>query len=425
MFSISTLLLFPDMKKSIFLYLLLSLTVVASVLSTSPAAAQSDPKAFFRSDVRPFLPFVYPRAEHRDGRTYVTFQHTKNDPYIAAYDHEKKVWAPVVRAGDNPLKDNDGHGVAALWLDEEGRIHIIYGCRGTSAMHVRSRKPGDITSWEELPSPEKRCMFPKISRFNNGELMLFYRNGAYSVGGQKHGPYGYKVSKDGGNTWGSFHKITSGEGAMFASAAIGPDNSIHVCLTWDGPPLVGPQDINYVCRKPDGVWRNAEGDPVSLPLNLEAVKSAKIYETGDDQTSCPPSMDFSPDGRLWVGFPSVERRDFVCGVRKPDGPFRFSVVAKGCNSWTTDALLRVESNEDACMYVTPGGSERGVKGGMVHRYRTRDGGQTWAKDREIATDNNTYAAITPVYNAHPDGVILFCNRRDNHLYLWGAQGFVK
>ena len=165
---------------------------------------------------------------------------------------------------------------------------------------------------------------------------------------------------------------------------------------------------------------------MSLPLSLDALNAgAKIYDTGDDQTTYQASMDFSPDGRLWVGFACVGSHDFVCGVRKPDGPFRFRVVAKGCNNWVCDALLRVESNEDACMYVLPDGPVKGLKGGMVHRYRTRDGGQTWAKDREIAKDRNTYGAITRVHNAHPDAAVLFNSRASNHLYLWGAQGFVQ
>jgi hypothetical protein len=199
-------------------------------------------------------------------------------------------------------------------------------------------------------------------------------------------------------------------------------------LARDDPPLIGPQDVYYICRKPDGTWYNAEGTPMSLPLSREALNAgAKIYDTGDDQTTYQASMDFSPDGRLWVGFSSVGSNDFVCGVRKRDGPFRFSIVAKGCNNWVCDALLRVESNEDACMYVMSDGpvSNKGLKGGRVYRYRTRDGGQTWAKDSEIAKDRDSYGAITRVHNAHPDAVVLFSNRKSNHLYLWGAQGFVQ
>ncbi|MBN1583299.1 MAG: hypothetical protein JXA89_21495, partial [Anaerolineae bacterium] len=106
--------------------------------------------------------------------------------------------------------------------------------------------------------------------------------------------------------------------------------------------------------------------------------------------------------------------------------FSFTPVATACNNWASDALIQVEKNGVAALYVTPNGraNNEGNMGGNLRRYVTRDGGRTWTKACEIAADGIAYGAVTLVHHAHPDGAIVFCNRDDNTIYLWGRRGFV-
>ena len=72
------------------------------------------------------------------------------DPYVMAFDHAQNRWSEAIQAGQNPIDERDTHGNPALWVDREGRVHLLYGCHGGPAKHVRSAGPEDIYSWETL-----------------------------------------------------------------------------------------------------------------------------------------------------------------------------------------------------------------------------------------------------------------------------------
>ncbi|MBN1580689.1 MAG: BNR-4 repeat-containing protein, partial [Anaerolineae bacterium] len=284
-------------------------------IQTSITREVTVPRPFFRSDAYPFYSIIYPHAEHYRGRTYVAFQHTRMDPYVMAFDHEQGTWSNAVRVASNPIGDHDTHGNPALWVDDKGRIHLIYGCHGGPALHVRSANPQDITLWEPLPDAAPKCTYPQISRFGNGDLLFFFRSGTHSIKEQHHGPWGFKISRDGGNTWGTFHRVTNGQGDIYASSAIGPDDTLHVCMVWESPPRIGRQNVYYVCLDRAGKPRNAAGADLPMPFGLADLdeRRCKIYCTGGDQTTYTPTMAFSADGTLWVAFPSVGTREFICG----------------------------------------------------------------------------------------------------------------
>jgi hypothetical protein len=101
-------------------------------------------------------------------------------------------------------------------------------------------------------------------------------------------------------------------------------------------------------------------------------------------------------------------------------------VADGCKNWASDALVEVLDDRRAWFYATVDGHahDAGPQGGAVHRYATADGGATWSLDRVITPKGKTFGALTLVHAAHPDARLLFCDRSDNAVYLWGERGYV-
>jgi hypothetical protein len=107
-------------------------------------------------------------GEHFNGVTYLAYQGSLEDAYVAAYNHKTQKWdgpykAGVSLLGKTPGKKNDGHGKPTLIVDNEGFIHVAFGGHGGrkshgentlgnphsgKQIHVVSKKPMDISSWE-------------------------------------------------------------------------------------------------------------------------------------------------------------------------------------------------------------------------------------------------------------------------------------
>jgi BNR repeat-containing family member len=288
--------------------LIASSAASASLHAADAAAPPTAPaEACFLSANYPFYGLIYPHAEHRNGVTYIAFQHHSMDPYVMAYDHAANRWSDAHRAGTSAIADDDSHGNPALWLDAEGRIHLIYGCHGgfsgDKGFHARSKNPGDLTAWEELPPIDAKLTYPQLSRFANGDLLLVYRAGVHNITRQRHDPWGYRISADGGNSWGAFVPLSNGQGDLYCRSAIGPDDRIHINVVWEDPPAIGRQDVYYFEYGLDGRAVTATGSALRLPFGKKSLDAdrAQIFDTGGDRSTINPSIAASPDGCCWLG----------------------------------------------------------------------------------------------------------------------------
>src|SRR3989337_1925085 len=104
-----------------------------------------------------------PAAVYDSGRTYVVWQGDSDfSPYITYYDHAAGTWATPVRIrNDNPLGvTSDGHGVPALTIGTDGRLHVFCCSHDTSMLYSRSTNPRDISSWTAMASPATFATYP-------------------------------------------------------------------------------------------------------------------------------------------------------------------------------------------------------------------------------------------------------------------------
>jgi hypothetical protein len=382
----------------------------------------------------PWYKNINPHGVYHNGKTYVVFEHISNDPYIMAYHHDDKTWSKAVKVGTNPLR-GDGHGNPAMWIDPDGFIHVTYGGHGVprrdQQRHAKSAKPEDITSWKQLPVIDVKCTYPQVCRFADSpkKVLIFYRRGSQGKG-LRSDPWGYRLSDDGGNTFGEFIQVTDGRDMdMYAQAAVAPNGTLHVCISnvekgGEGFSRYGRNHVYYLYQSADGDWCRADGEAVtSFPVNGDYVrKHLRVYETGG--TMFTPSMEFDRDSTLYIGFNDSGTGKFISGKKPFDSDrFTFTQVADGCDNWSDDAWLFVCSPQEMYFYVgAHGEGGAGHNGGVLEEWKSTDG-EKWTFSRKITEFDHAWS-VTRVHNAHDDARILFTRTDNWKLYLYGASGFL-
>ena len=184
-----------------------------------PSKAVATNSVYYFTDTglsNPVSTLQHPAGEHANGITYVTYQGPLEDAYVAAYNHKSNEWlgpfkAGISAMGKDPTRKIDNHGKPAMIIDDLGYIHIAFGGHGgTPEMgendmgnynygklkHVVSKRPYDITEWEELDNVSPFGTYNQWVKTSNGDLYLFYRHGAH----QSH--WVYQKSTDHGRTFG-------------------------------------------------------------------------------------------------------------------------------------------------------------------------------------------------------------------------------
>lgn len=93
-----------------------------------------------------------PQAEYVEATatTYVVYRGDSADPYATAYDHETNSFVESTQIGENPLPDDDNHGVPSVVIDEDGYLIVFYGSHGSPHQIARSSNPYDISAWDDL-----------------------------------------------------------------------------------------------------------------------------------------------------------------------------------------------------------------------------------------------------------------------------------
>jgi putative BNR repeat neuraminidase/PKD domain-containing protein len=141
----------------------------------------------------------YPSAVYYSGRTYVAWQGDAGwRPYLSVYDHATTRWSgPYLIATSNPLAGSqDGHGSPSILIDATGRIHVFFGSHSSPQKYSTSTV-ADPSAWTVMGDPDASATYPHPVQYGTS-LYLFFRQGSLP-----NAPESYRVSTDGGSTWGA------------------------------------------------------------------------------------------------------------------------------------------------------------------------------------------------------------------------------
>lgn len=298
-------------------------------------------------DGRLYAPFylgvIAPHALVAQGTVYCAFQNATGRPIVMAYRAQAKAWDGPVKAAEFGLGGDDDHGNPAIAIDRQGHLHIFYGCHGGPMRHARSAKPYDITAWEEMPPPVRNATYPQAMRLADGTLALFYRAGGHPA------PWSLQLSANDGRSWSPAERVIEMRKApsdplacAYAYAMPGAtgrtihcfwnhkdDNAARVSAARPHPwrPLKYPglheavyrYNAYYIRRDAEGVWRNAAGEPVALPVSkAEADAKCLAYDSGDEFSFLGTRLAVDGDDRAYIRF-GTGVVDWVRRGREPEG----------------------------------------------------------------------------------------------------------
>lgn len=243
---------------------------------------------------------IHPQGVRNGDKTFIAYQGPGLDPRIIAFDHTAGRWSSTVRLGDNPLA-TDTHGAPAIFVDADGFIHVIYGGHTSVQKHARSRMPGDITSWIEIPNIPNGT-YPQIIQHAPNDVEMFFRNGAMdwtsirSTDGGKSWSNPRVVFDDNG-AWGFYASFSAGKSGEVLATAVGLDWPLYLSeKSW------ARRNVYFMKRGADGIWRNCVEEPVTVPVTRIAADNQLLIFDSHGANANNPQAKVAPDGDICIGF---------------------------------------------------------------------------------------------------------------------------
>ena len=401
----------------------------------------------------PLSVMQHPCAEYYNGKTYIAYQGPHEDPYVCVYDHAAKQWSGPVKAGENTMgktpdtvdpKGIDNHGRPAMIVDGKGYIHLVFGSHGGDfrlginslgtpgkgkQTHVVSKNPQDISSWEVLDNVDPFGTYSQFVKMDDGDIYLFYRHGSH------RSDWVYQKSTDNCRTFTPpvsilKHKAQESDpnihDAWYAWFEKGKGDTFTASYVYHPCKIKGHTKERYngyymKMNCGNESWENTSGNVLTLPVTKEyADEKTLVCNTGIERSNhgtCRVDDEGHPHLFFRMGKGQVRYYRWLGGAWQ--APVAVTGELKG-----EDGDMIVESPRVVRMLIAGAGG--------VCRWKTTDGGLTWAKEScLISSPDAGYVASTLVRNANLDGRMAVSEHdpAQKHLYrklfLLGDSGPVK
>ena len=404
----------------------------------------------------------HPAGQHHEGITYVTYQGPLEDPYIATYNHTTEEWSGPFKAGVSAMgkdpkrkKKIDNHGKPSMIIDNDGYIHIFFGGHGGMPhhgdnplgnhhygenKHVVSKRPLDISEWEELDTIPPFGTYNQVIKMDNGDIYLFYRHGAH------RSDWVYHVSTDNGRNFGpavSFlkhkrRKDVEGVDSWYPWVGRGQGDDIIVSfdyhLCWDGKArarghTANREDLYYMTfNTKTKTWRNVKGEVLPMPLTREvADPKAKVVDSGEFWTF-NGAAHLDPDGNPHILMNGGKDIGQITGGPKSPIHYRWDGTRWAGGNVVGPLGARadfiVKSATDLSLYMTY--SDKKGKA-VLARFDSTDAGESYGKEKVLFKHGRGGFAISAlIENAHPDARMIITPKTSGtdlkNMYLIGDNG---
>lgn len=368
-------------------------------------------------------------------------------PHIRSYNMDTHIWSDPVIAGPLKREAPDHHLNPVIWMDEQERLHMLYGVHCSAGVHVYTPVAGDITKWVEAPQIAPDITYPKIMKMADGTLVMFYRVLAHM------GFWTYITSRDGGFSWTKPRSLidfdrdpTEGEddwASTYHNARLSRDGkSLHLgfvyfhergMYNWIHPkygvkPHVQTRFDLYYARVDiaSGTLYDIDGNPLPRPLNRSQAEQAKIWDTGGlggYLTNIPSLYLDEQDnpGFLLVRSNDSGMRD--CNfwyIQRKDGIWTRSMFAKTNSTWAGSCVHKQEDGRLAAYLIASDdpGEKLIYGGGNVEKWTSPDG-VNWTLEGKIdPAGAEGFLYNNPMFAEKSDGT----GPDDRFLLMFGWQG---
>ena len=302
---------------------------------------------------RRFHPFyaqvISPHVVRTDDYIYTAFQRFGGQPVVMRYDRNRQRWDGPVLASQRSIDHDiyDSHGNPAMYIDQQGRVQLFFGSHGrVGNRRVRMARPHDLASWQPLADAGERATYPQVFATADGRVRLFYRAGGHPD------PWVMQVSEDDGQTFGEATKVIEmrlDPSHRWAAAYV------HFTPSHDGKTVHAiwnykeddrskwPEQWNdlteavyrfnayHIQMGEDGVWRNAAGEAVKLPVSKrEADAKCRVFDSGD-VFAYPRNFVSDPTGDYFHIVTRVS--DWSTGVTLVPTEHRYAHLPPDAGAW--------------------------------------------------------------------------------------------
>ncbi len=402
----------------------------------------------------------HPAGEFHKGVTYVSYQGPTEDPYVAAYDHNTGKWTGPFKAGESlmgkdPEHKIDNHGKPAMIIDDEGYIHLVFGGHGGmpehgentlgnthygAMKHVVSKRPLDITEWEELDNIPPFGTYNQFVKMDNGDIYLFYRHGAHRSN------WVYQLSTDNGRNFAPPVSILKTKQTLGTKEQPDIHDSWYAWFTnGQGNDIIAT--FNYhVCKEPnhDGErhncyymvlntdnseWRNVKGEKLTTPVTKEEADVKTLVTNTEDMWTVRGAVRLDNEGNPHIIFYMGEHLGLKHGGPKQVIYYRWTgkkwMTAESTDLPVATGDIMVSSPKKASLLLAckiNGNAE-------LAWWNTKDGGKSFKKGEVLYNRKKSGISTSAIIrNAHPDArVIIYGNHKGDYkkMYLIGDKGAIK
>ena len=250
------------MKKVILAFYLL--------LSTFSLSAQTAKREIVVAPVLSDFPVEFCLLTHGD-KQFVAYYAPDHQMMVASRNINEDKWL------FQPLPSKigwDGHNSIAMKVDSDNQIHLSGNMHVAPLMYLRTTKPLDITSFEEINymvgKDEMKATYPAFMNGPDNAFIYHYRDGGSGDGNEIFNVYDVKTQ-----TWSRLldKPLTDGKGlrnAYMSGPSLGPDNYYHLVWVWrDSYHCETNNHLSYARSRNLKDWESVDGKRVELPITIE------------------------------------------------------------------------------------------------------------------------------------------------------------
>ena len=363
-------------------------------------------------------------------------------PNIISYDIPTKTWSEAVRPAKLKREAPDHHMNPVIWMDNQERLHMLFGVHCSAGTHIYTPEPGNINLWTEGPEIAKDITYPKIMKTADGTLVMFYRVLAHM------GFWTYITSRDGGFSWTRPVSLIDfdrdpleGEddwASTYHNCRMSKDGkSLHLgfvyfhergMYNWQHPiykiaPKVQTRFDLYYARVniETGKIYTINGDELPRPLNRRMAEPAKIWSTYPLLTNIPSLYIDEHDNPGFLLVRSSEEGMRKCNfwyLQRKDGIWTKTMFANTNSTWAGSCVHKQEDGKLAAYLIAS--EESGEKltygGGEVEKW-VSDDGTKWSLEGSIIPEPGLIYN-NPMFAEKSDGT----GADDRFLLMFGWKG---
>lgn len=232
-----------------------------------------------------------PKSITFQNKTWVTWMDSISEGFwiqIAEFDKTKNVWSSVYTVGEA----YDNHGGAALTIDSEGYLHIVFGPHARPFKYRKTTRPYDASEWREEVEFGSYCTYPTLLCGLDNTLYVTCRKDFIMWG--PTAPCSTELwTKKPNAEWTHCNTLLYSKytGYVFFGESLcwGTDNkTLHLCCNIHEKTnrnLYGRlQTIGYMVSYDYGkTWYNSAKIPIKTPITAENIEV--LYAGGLDKST--------------------------------------------------------------------------------------------------------------------------------------------